>query len=45
LEEIRPDRLKRYGAVDPALNETLSPGLERLIELVRAIQTLASRGE
>lgn len=45
LEEIRPDRLKRYGAVDPALNETLSPGLERLIDLVRAMQTLASRGE
>jgi hypothetical protein len=44
LEEIRPNRLHRYGAVDPTLTETLTPRLERLSQLVRVIQNLASRG-
>jgi len=45
LEDMRPSKLRRYGAVDPALSETLPPRLERLIASVRAVQTLASRGE
>lgn len=45
LEDMRPAKLRRYGTVDPALNETLAPRLERLIELVLTIQELASRGE
>jgi hypothetical protein len=45
LEEVRPERLRRFGAVDPTLTEILTPRLERLIQLVRAIQNLASRGE
>lgn len=31
--------------VDPTLTETLTPRLERLAQLVRAIQNLASGGE
>jgi len=45
LEEINPNRLHRYGAVDPTLAETLTPRLERLAQLVRAMQNLASGGE
>jgi hypothetical protein len=45
LEEIRPDRLRRFGAVDPSLTETLTPGLERLIQLVWDVQNLVSRAE
>ena len=45
LEEVRPERLRRFGAVDPSLTETLTPGVERLIQLVWAVQNLASRGE
>lgn len=45
LEEIRPERLRRFGAVDPTLTETLTPGLERLVQLVWDVQNLASRGE
>ena len=44
LEEVRPRKLKRYGAVDPALMDTLEPPLARLIQLVQDIQDLASRG-
>jgi len=43
LEELRPERLRRYGDVDPALSETLTPRLERLMEQVLAIQSLASQ--
>jgi hypothetical protein len=45
LEDLRPPKLRRYGAVDPSLSETLAPRLERLSSLVLAIQDLASRGE
>jgi hypothetical protein len=41
LEEIRPAALNRYGAVDPALEETLGPHIERLIQGVLAIEALA----
>jgi hypothetical protein len=45
LEEIRPRRLRRYGAVDPTLSATIEPRLDHLAQLVRAIQVLASEGE
>lgn len=45
LEELRPGRLRRYGDVDPALSETLTPRLERLMERVLAIQSLAGQQE
>jgi hypothetical protein len=44
LEDMRPTKLRRYGAVDPALNETLTPRLEQLVQQVRSLQDLASRG-
>jgi hypothetical protein len=44
LEDMRPPKLRRYGTVDPDLNETLAPRLERLMELVLAMRELASRG-
>lgn len=43
LEEVRPERLHRFGAVDPTLTQTLTPGLERLIQLIRDVQNLTSR--
>jgi hypothetical protein len=43
LEEVRPVKLRRYGQVDVALDQTLTPRLERLIHTVLAIQELASR--
>lgn len=45
LEEVRPERLRRFGVVDPTLTETLTPSLERLTQLVWDVQNLASRGE
>jgi hypothetical protein len=40
LEDIRPRKLKRYGEVDPALAESLEPGLDRLIALTVALKRL-----
>ena len=40
LEDIRPQTLNRYGAVDPALEETIGPPIERLIQGVLAIEAL-----
>jgi hypothetical protein len=40
LEDIRPQTLHRYGAVDPALEETIGPPIERLIQGVLAIEAL-----
>jgi hypothetical protein len=37
LEDIRPTRLGRYGAVDPALAATLEPALTTLIDLTLAL--------
>ena len=45
LEELRLPGLRRYGAVDPALTETLVPRLERLINLVLALRQLAFERE
>jgi len=44
LEEMRPRKLGNYGAVDPTLEETLDPILQRLIELSFQITDIA-RGE
>lgn len=44
LEDARPRKLANYGAVDPALEETLDPILQRLIELSFRITDVA-RGE
>lgn len=41
LEDLRPSKLQRYGDVDPILDETLAPQLERLIRLVLEIEDLA----
>ncbi len=40
LEDIRPQTLHRYGAVDPALEATLGPPIERLIQGILAIEAL-----
>jgi hypothetical protein len=40
LEDIRPRTLNRYGAVDPTLEETIGPPIERLIQGVLAIEAL-----
>jgi hypothetical protein len=44
LEDMRPPKLRRYGAVDPDLITTLGPQLESLTQLVRTMQDLAGRG-
>lgn len=44
LEDMRPARLRRYGAVDPALDDKLTPRLEHLIHLVLAVQELGTNG-
>lgn len=41
LEEIRARKLKSYGAVDPALKETLDPIVQRLIKLVYQLEDVA----
>ena len=43
LEDTRPATLNRYGAVDPALEETLGPYIEQLIQGVLAIERLAKQ--
>lgn len=40
LEDIRPRTLTRYGAVDPTLEETIGPSIERLIQGALAIEAL-----
>lgn len=41
LEDARPATLNRYGVVDPALEGTLGPHIERLIQGVLAMECLA----
>lgn len=38
LIDTRPDALKGYGMVDPALSQTLQPAIDRLIGLVEQMQ-------
>lgn len=40
LEDIRPHTLARYGAVDPTLEATLGPSIERLIQGILSIETI-----
>ncbi len=40
LEDIRPRTLNRYGAVDPTLEATLDPPIDRLIQGILAIEAL-----
>ena len=40
LEDTRPQKLHRYGAVDPKLVSELGPAIERLIDLVLAMEKL-----
>jgi hypothetical protein len=41
LEEIRSRKLKGYGAVDPALRDTLDPILKQLIRLLFSLTDVA----
>lgn len=43
LVDVRADKLRRYGAVDPALGEVLDPRVERLAELALAISALMGK--
>lgn len=45
LEDIRPHALARYGAVDPALEGTLGPAIEHLIQGVLAIESIVKAEE
>ena len=42
LEDSRPQKLRRYGAIHPQADEVLGPSIQRLIELVLAIDGVAS---
>ena len=41
LEDSRPRKLKRYGAINPRAYEVLNPPIGRLIELMLAIDAIA----
>lgn len=43
LEDIRPERLRRYGAVNPAAAQKLSPYVEQFIELSLAFQRVLKK--
>ena len=40
FEDTRPQKMRRYGPVDPKLVPELGPSVERLIELVLAMERL-----
>lgn len=42
LEDTRPQKLRRYGAVHPQANDVLGPPIQRLIRLMLAIDGEAS---
>jgi len=42
LEDSRPQKLRRYGAIHPQADEVLGPSIQQLIELVLAIDGVAS---
>jgi phosphoenolpyruvate carboxylase len=42
LEEVRPHKLRAYGAINPKVHTILGPRLQRLIDLVLAIDEVAS---
>ena len=37
LEDSRPQKLRRYGALNPQADEVLGPSIQRLIELMLAM--------
>ena len=43
LGDVRAGRLGGLGSVDPELHELLGPSVERLMDLVLALQEVASR--
>jgi hypothetical protein len=42
LEDARPHKLQAYGAINPQAHTILGPRLQRLIDLVLAIDDVAS---
>ncbi len=42
LEDARPHKLRAYGAINPQAHTILGPRLQRLIDLVLAIDEVAS---
>jgi hypothetical protein len=42
LEDSRPQKLRRYGAIHPQADDVLGPSIARLIELMLAIDGVAS---
>lgn len=42
LEDSRPSKLRRYGAVHPRANEVLGPPIQHLITLMLAINNVAA---
>lgn len=44
LEDTRPQKLRRYGAVHPQAQNTLGPPIQRLVQLMLAIDSVA-KGE
>src|SRR6266516_1833146 len=42
LEDSRPQKLRRYGEMHPQADEVLGPSIQRLIELMLAIDGVAS---
>jgi hypothetical protein len=41
LEDSRPQKLRRYGAINPQADEVLGPSIQRLIELMLAMNDVA----
>jgi hypothetical protein len=42
LEDARPHKLRAYGAINPQAHTILGPNMQRLIDLVLAIDEVAS---
>src|SRR6266567_3296763 len=40
LEDVRPAKLKRYGRVDPSLDQTLGPEIAELIRIVLGMEAV-----
>ena len=44
LEDTRPSKLRRYGVVDPSLEASLGPHIERHIALIQAMKAVINSG-
>ena len=42
IEDVRPQKLGRYGSINPQANEALGPPIQRLIDLMLAIDGVAN---